>query len=313
MKLFSVLFPIALATSAFAHGFVSKVTIDGQAYAGDTPNGVDNPSIIRLIDTTSPVKGASNPDLNCGPGVTAATLIGEAMPGSAMAFTWTNGNWPHNTGPIMTYMASCGSTTCDKFDSTTAKWFKIDQQGLDSDRHWAQANVMAGADVNVTVPSTLAPGNYMVRHEIISLQLAVSEGGAEFYPSCSQLTVGGTQTGGPATSELVSFPGAYSDTDPGIFVPNVYDPSFTSYVFPGPAIAAFVGTSTGPATAAGAVSTGTANTASTATATPNAPVATSTSTCKIKKRATPLAGAAIVRPRHLSRIMRGLIAGHASS
>jgi hypothetical protein len=26
-------------------------------------------------------------------------------------------------------MASCGSVTCDKFDATTAQWFKIDEAG----------------------------------------------------------------------------------------------------------------------------------------------------------------------------------------
>ena len=101
---------------------------------------------------------------------------------------------------------------------------------------------MAGAQADVTIPSTLAPGNYIIRHEIISLQNAVAEGGAEFYPACTQLNVGGSQTGAPTADELVSFPGAYSDTDPGIFDPSVYDTSGV-YVFPGPPIAAFVGTS----------------------------------------------------------------------
>jgi hypothetical protein len=29
----------------------------------------------------------------------------------------------------MTYMATCDSSTCDKFNDSTAKWFKIDQIG----------------------------------------------------------------------------------------------------------------------------------------------------------------------------------------
>jgi hypothetical protein len=41
--------------------------------------------------------------------------------------------WPHNTGPIMTYMAACDTSTCDKFNGSTAKWFKIDQIGKKSD------------------------------------------------------------------------------------------------------------------------------------------------------------------------------------
>ena len=37
--------------------------------------------------------------------------------------------WPHNIGPMITYLASCGDTTCDKFSGSDAKWFKIDQVG----------------------------------------------------------------------------------------------------------------------------------------------------------------------------------------
>lgn len=80
---------------------------------------------------------------------------------------------------------------------------------------------MSGATANVTLPSNIAPGNYIMRHEIIALHLANEKGGAEFYPSCSQLNITGSGTGAPTASELVSFPGAYSDTDPGIYVPAV--------------------------------------------------------------------------------------------
>lgn len=44
-------------------------------------------------------------------------------------------------------------------------------------------------------------------------------GGAEFYPSCTQVRVSGSGNGAP--NATVSFPGAYSDSDPGIFDPNV--------------------------------------------------------------------------------------------
>ena len=50
--------------------------------------------------------------------------------------------WPHNTGPIMTYMAACEGTTCDKFNSTNAKWFKIDQAGQNANGSgWVQAEI----------------------------------------------------------------------------------------------------------------------------------------------------------------------------
>lgn len=133
---------------------------------------------------------------------------------------------------MLTYMASCGSTTCDQFDATTAKWFKIQEIGLDSSTEsgWAQADLMNGTPANITLPSNLAPGNYLLRHEIIALHLANTMGGAEFYPSCSQIIVGGSGTGKPSDDELVSLPGAYSDSDPGIYVPSVSLQS--SYIHP---------------------------------------------------------------------------------
>lgn len=44
---------------------------------------------------------------------------------------------------MLTYMASCGSTTCDKFDITQAKWFKIQQLGMMDASNWYLANIGA--------------------------------------------------------------------------------------------------------------------------------------------------------------------------
>jgi len=125
---------------------------------------------------------------------------------------------------MLTYLASCGDTPCNQFDSTNAKWFKIQQEGrTQPGGPWTQAALMDPSTnvVNVKLPSNLAPGNYLLRHEIIALHLAVNKGGAEFYPACAQIKVGGSGTGQPEDDELVTFPGGYSDDDPGIFDPNV--------------------------------------------------------------------------------------------
>ncbi|KAJ6480318.1 glycoside hydrolase family 61 protein, partial [Mycena sanguinolenta] len=73
-----------------------------------------------------------------------------------------------------------------------------------------------GVPANVTLPTNIAPGPYLIRHELIALQLATLLGGAEFYPWCSQIRVGGGGTGVPTDNDLVTLPGAYSDTNPGI-------------------------------------------------------------------------------------------------
>lgn len=224
-----------------------------------------------------------------------------------------------DTGPLMTYMAECTNGDCTTFDTTSAKWFKIDEQGYDeSAGAWVQAKIMIGQPANVTIPSTLAAGNYMVRHEIIALHLAMTEGGAEFYPSCTQLTVGGSETGGPTSSEEVSFPGAYSDTDAGIFVDAYSTKGTEDYVFPGPAIAAFVGStssssggSSASASGNGASATATktkTRTGATATATSTASGSASSGSCKLKKskKVAVATKRSVQRPRHYSRVFKGL-------
>ncbi|KAF7966064.1 hypothetical protein HWV62_39762 [Athelia sp. TMB] len=241
MKLTLVTTLLFLAPCALGHGYVSVLGVAGTSYAafnGDEPTEDGHataPSVVRRISTIDPVKGANNPFLNCGQNATAAALVAPTAAGDALTFNWEAGGgegWPHDMGPLMFYLANCGDTTCDQFDSTTAQWFKIAQIGLKSDRvTWYQAVaksmflVVAGGPANVTLPSNIAPGNYLFRHEIIALHLANEMGGAEFYPSCSQINITGSGTGAPTAEELVSFPGAYSDKDPGIYVPDQYKQS----------------------------------------------------------------------------------------
>jgi hypothetical protein len=143
---------------------------------------------------------------------------------------------------MLTYMASCGSVTCDKFNQADAQWFKIDQVGrkpnTGSANEWFLNDIKHGDVASVRIPPALAPGNYLIRHEIIALHLAHSVGGAEFYPACAQLRVGGSGSGVPKASDLVKIPGAYSENDPGIFV-NAFNTDLP-YVMPGPAVAVLV-------------------------------------------------------------------------
>lgn len=90
-----------------------------------------------------------------------------------------------------------------------------------------------------SLPSCLAPGQYLVKVEIIALHSAYNQGGAQFYSSCGQLSVGGSGTLSP--SSTVGFPGAYSATDAGIKI-NIYgtsgqpDNGGKAYTAPGPSV-----------------------------------------------------------------------------
>lgn len=136
----------------------------------------------------------------------------------------------------MTYLASCDTSPCSSFDAINARWFKVDEAGQRDDGTWVQEDLFNGGTYTMSLPTNLAPGEYLVRHEILALHLATEKGGAEFYPSCSQITVGGNESGVPSEQDLVSLPGAYSDTDPGILDPDVFNDG-AAYSFPGPQIA----------------------------------------------------------------------------
>ncbi|KAJ7670207.1 glycosyl hydrolase family 61-domain-containing protein [Mycena rosella] len=224
-----------------AHGWVGSITVAGKLYEGNSPGASAAPSVIRLVDTNSPVTSVSDPNLACGPNAQLAQDVADANPGDPVDVDWvsTAGAWFHDVGPMLTYLSSCGSESCTQFDASQAMWFKIQQSGRDSSGKWVQADLNSGVPANLTLPSNLAAGNYLLRHEIIALQNGVSQGGAEFYASCSQLSVGGSGSGAPTAGELVKLPGAYSATDPGILV-DVYSNPNAPYTFPGPPIAAFV-------------------------------------------------------------------------
>jgi len=239
-------FAATVAPLVAAHGHMSGVFIDDVYVPGPQPNSGPGDFAIRQINDIDPVKGASNPDLFCGHGSTPATLTVNATQGSVLKFAWNNGDngpWVHNTGPVMTYMASCGSAGCTNLnDPNSTEFFKISELGRKADGTWTMAdlNSALNATTSATIPSNLPDGDYIVRHELIAMQLAMTEGGVEFYPACLQIHLsGGSSTQStaalPSGDNVVNFPGDYHDADPGLFDPNVYNgETAAEYVFPGP-------------------------------------------------------------------------------
>lgn len=92
------------------------------------------------------------------------------------------------------------------------------------------------SQIPFTVPQCLAEGDYLFRVEHVALHSASSAGGAQFYLSCAQLRVtGGGSGSAKEPGELVSFPGAYKATDPGIMI-NIYNNGGKAYQPAGPGV-----------------------------------------------------------------------------
>lgn len=116
---------------------------------------------------------------------------------------------------------------------------------------WAVDKLLAnGGKHSCTLPSALAPGNYLLRAEIMAHHESETSystnpaRGTQFYPSCTQITV--TAGGSAVPNQNYNFVGGYKYSDPGILI-NVYS-NPTSYAIPGPGIWSASGGSTPPPT-----------------------------------------------------------------
>lgn len=83
-----------------------------------------------------------------------------------------------------------GSAKVDNAATATAdsslKWFKISEDGFNtSTRKWAVDTMIENGGWNYfDIPSCVAPGNYLMRVELLALHSAYSQGGAQFYMVC---------------------------------------------------------------------------------------------------------------------------------
>lgn len=266
---------LATAAKVAAHGFVDEINVDGTSFTGYLVNSypymATAPESIGWSETStdlgfvSPSKFATG-DIICHNGAKNAALSAPVKAGGNVDLHWNT--WPESHhGPVINYLANCGGD-CATVDKATLKWFKISESGLLDNSaapgKWASDALMANnLTGSVTIPSTIAPGNYVLRHEIIALHSAGQADGAQNYPFCVNLEVTGSGTDNP---EGVLGTSLYTPTDAGILV-SIYTAGAT-YEIPGPALYAG-GSGSGSAPLA---SSSAAPVASSSTA---APVATS--------------------------------------
>ncbi|KAI1826859.1 glycoside hydrolase family 61 protein [Xylaria intraflava] len=183
-------------------------------------------------DSHSPVEDVTSDAIRCyelAPGSNGAGTL-SVQAGDTVGFS-VDPNIQH-PGPLQFYMAKVpDGETLDTFEGDGDVWFKIYE---DAPEITASAITWATLDattVDVTIPSCLAPGDYLLRVEHIGLHVAQSEGGAQFFLACAQINVSGS---GSTTFTGGALPGMYSATDPGLLI-NIYYPVPTSYTNPGPA------------------------------------------------------------------------------
>ncbi|TVY34331.1 Endoglucanase [Lachnellula subtilissima] len=239
-----MLFTITLfgfVSTAIAHGTVSSIVANGVFFDGYNPSYqyiTPAPVTVGWKIPTDLGNGFIAPDsfatsdIICHLAATNALTAAPIKAGQSLELLWTP--WPtSHKGPVLDYLANCNGP-CETVDKTTLEWFRIDAVGLIdkslTDGYWATDQLIADNNTwTVVIPPTIAPGNYVLRHEIIALHSAGSANGAQSYPQCVNLAISSSGTATPAGVLATTF---YSATDPGILF-DLYG-TFTSYTIPGP-------------------------------------------------------------------------------
>lgn len=129
-------------------------------------------------------------------------------------------------------MAACPTSGCDGVDASTLDWFKISEKTNDgSIDNWASDTIVSTLKWSFDIPSDLAPGGYLVRHEIIAMH---STGAPQVYPYCFQANLIGS--GSAVPTDTTTFPAAYNLND-DFKTWNLYNgQSPSEFVAPGPAV-----------------------------------------------------------------------------
>ncbi|KAH8170452.1 glycosyl hydrolase family 61 domain-containing protein [Sarocladium implicatum] len=212
---------LALGAVANAHYTIPRISAGGVSgsdwqYTRTTAN----------FQSNAPVENLNSDAMTCyerNPGTPAPGTL-DVQAGQSVTFG-INPNLYH-PGPVNVYMAKAPSTAAS-FNGKGNVWFKIfnDQpRTTSSEISWPNYNQ---ASQTVTIPSCIANGEYLIRFEQIGLH---SAGAPQLYISCSQVRVTGGS--GSASPNLLSFPGSYSMSDPGLSA-NIWWPIPTNYKAPG--------------------------------------------------------------------------------
>ncbi|KAG8740577.1 hypothetical protein FRC10_004154 [Ceratobasidium sp. 414] len=262
----------ASATLVAGHGIVPEVVIDGKWYIGtkarpqmssfqnwDSPENKNSP-VRGIPHDTGFVKYqevTSNMDIACSSaGYKGTPIVAPIKAGGQIKIRWAGDKgpsgleWPHPEGPELTYLAPCTNNDCTTFNPKDAKFFKIQEAGLDTTKEpiqswidhrpwgdglWIQnKQMLEGSWFTVSIPNDIKSGPYLLRHELISLHGAHSRTeGAQYYPVCIQINVTG---GGNAQPAGIPATQLYTVDDGIVDIYTPFPKGIKSYKIPGPAL-----------------------------------------------------------------------------
>ncbi|KAF3800410.1 Endoglucanase-4 [Colletotrichum gloeosporioides] len=223
MKL-SFLSAVAFAALAHGHCIFQKVSVNGKEYGSLAG--------LRAPNQNNPTTDVNSQDMICGKVATSSQEVISVAPGDKIGAWWQHviggAQFPgdpdnpiaaSHKGPITAWLAKVPSASSTGI--TGLNWFKVAEDNLDtSSGKWAVDKMISNNGWSYfNLPQCIAPGEYLLRVELLALHSAHTQNGAQFYISCANIKV--TGSGSLSPSSTVKFPGAYQQSDPSIFI-NIY-------------------------------------------------------------------------------------------
>ncbi|KAG8725846.1 hypothetical protein FRC12_023974 [Ceratobasidium sp. 428] len=245
-----------------AHGVPTDVWVGGKWYPGtknwDAPENKQSP--VRRIPADTgfvPYREVNDPKYACSSAGSKGTpVVAPVQAGGQIKIRWGGDKgpdgkqWPHPEGPAIAYLARCDNDDCKNFNPANAQFFKISEEGLDTSKQpirawndhmpagdglWAQnKGQMENSEYSFTIPPDISAGEYLVRHDLISLHGAHSTAeGAQLYPACVQIKVTGGGNAKPKTTHVSQL---YTVQDGIVNIWEPYPKGIKNYKIPGPAL-----------------------------------------------------------------------------
>ena len=190
MKLSAVLLQFGFAGISCGHTIFQKVSVNGQDQG--QLKGVRAPS------SDYPLMNVNDANFACNTGIQFKDNTIITVPAGARVGAW----WGHviggaqsandadhpiarsHKGPIMVYLAKVDNAATA--GTTGLRWFKVAESGLSGGVWAVDTMIQNGGWHYFNMPSCVAPGDYLMRVELIALHGAQASGQAQFYMECAQ-------------------------------------------------------------------------------------------------------------------------------
>ncbi|KAK0385644.1 hypothetical protein NLU13_6821 [Sarocladium strictum] len=216
---YSILNALALAVAVQGHAIFQELSVNGQRMGSLVG--------LRAPNQNNPVQDVTQSGITCGVVALKDSNV-VTVPAGAKVGAWYQhviggAQYPGDVdnpiaashkGPLTAWLTKVDNAASASHDNK--QWFKVAEENFNTgSRKWAVDTLLSQDGWwYFTLPSCIAPGQYLLRVELIALHSAYSSKGAQFYTSCAQIQVTGSGNFSPGTTQ--TFPGAYQQNDPSI-------------------------------------------------------------------------------------------------